>query len=54
VPLPEVVRARSRRFDLEVQRLEMLRNYHLARTRHLTATGAILRDDRVKTKRSFK
>ena len=36
----EVVRARDRRFDLEVQLLAALRDYHLARTRYLSATGA--------------
>jgi outer membrane protein TolC len=46
-PLTEVVRARGRRFELEVQRLQTLRDYHLARTRHLAATGAILRESRV-------
>ena len=36
----EVVRARNRRFDLEVQLVAALRDYHLARTRYLAATGA--------------
>ncbi|MEQ1853373.1 MAG: TolC family protein, partial [Chthoniobacteraceae bacterium] len=36
----EVIRARGRRFDLEVQLLAALRDYHLARTRYLAATGA--------------
>jgi cobalt-zinc-cadmium efflux system outer membrane protein len=36
----EVVRARGRRFDLEVQLATVLRDYHLARTRYLAATGA--------------
>ena len=39
-PLPEVIRARGRRFELESQRLDALRDYHLARAKHLTATGA--------------
>jgi outer membrane protein TolC len=38
VPLPEVLRARTRRLDLERQRLDVLRDYHLARERHRTAT----------------
>ena len=39
-PLPEVIRARGRRFELESQRLDALRDYHLARAKHQTATGA--------------
>ena len=38
-PLPEVIRARGKRFELEAQRLDALRDYHLARARHVTATG---------------
>jgi outer membrane protein TolC len=37
--LPEVIRARGRRFELEAQRLDALRDYHLARARHHTALG---------------
>jgi cobalt-zinc-cadmium efflux system outer membrane protein len=36
----EVIRSRGRRFDLEVQLVAALRDYHLARTRYLAATGA--------------
>ncbi len=36
----EVVRARNRRFDLEAQLVAALRDFHLARTRYLAATGA--------------
>jgi outer membrane protein, heavy metal efflux system len=39
-PLPEVIRARGRRFELEAQRLDALRDYHLARAKHATALGA--------------
>jgi hypothetical protein len=39
VPLPEVLRARTRRLDLERQRLDVLRDYHLARVRHRTASA---------------
>jgi len=35
----EVVRARGRHFDLEAQLVAALRDYHLARTRYLAATG---------------
>lgn len=38
-PLPEVIRARGKRFELEAQRLDALRDYHLARAKHATATG---------------
>ncbi len=38
-PLPEVIRARGKRFEMEAQRLAALRDYHLARAKHLTATG---------------
>lgn len=38
VALPEVLRARSKRLELERQRLDALRDYHLARARHTTAT----------------
>ncbi len=41
-PLPEVLRARDRRVALERQRLDALRDYHLARVRHSAATGTIL------------
>lgn len=37
--LPEVIRARGRRFELETQRLSALRDYHLARAKHQTAVG---------------
>ncbi len=38
VALPEVLRARTKRLELERQRLDALRDYHLARARHTTAT----------------
>lgn len=38
-PLTEVLRARSRRLDLQRQRLEALRDYHLARVRYEAALG---------------
>ncbi len=38
-PLTEVLRARDRRLALERQRLDALRDYHLARVRHLSALG---------------
>ena len=38
-PLTEVLRARDRRLALERQRLDVLRDYHLARVRHLSAIG---------------
>lgn len=38
-PLPEVIRARGRRFELEAQRIEAVRDYHLAKARHRTALG---------------
>jgi len=38
-PLPEVLRARTRRLEVERQRLDALRDYHLARVRFKTATG---------------
>lgn len=37
--LPEMLRARDRRLSLERQRLEALRDFHLARVRHAAATG---------------
>ncbi len=40
VTLPEVIRARGRRFELETQRLTALRDYHLARAKHQTALGS--------------
>jgi cobalt-zinc-cadmium efflux system outer membrane protein len=40
-PLQEVIRARGKRFELEAQRLDALREYHIARAKHLTATGAL-------------
>ena len=40
-PLTEVLRGRDRRLALERQRLDALRDYHLARVRHLSATGQI-------------
>lgn len=42
-PLPEVLRARDRRLTLERQRLDALRDFHLARIRHDAATGRIHR-----------
>lgn len=39
--LPEVLRARDRRLALERQRLDALRDYHLARVRYQAATGTI-------------
>jgi outer membrane protein TolC len=39
VPLPEVLRSRAKRIELDRQRLDALRDYHLARVRHLTATA---------------
>jgi cobalt-zinc-cadmium efflux system outer membrane protein len=38
-PLPEVLRARTRRLELERQRLNALRDYHLARVRFKAAAG---------------
>ena len=38
-PLTEVLRARSRRLDLEERRIDALRNYHLAKTRCQAALG---------------
>lgn len=38
-PLTEVLRARDRRLALERQRLDALRDFHLARVRHAAATG---------------
>ena len=38
-PLPEVIRARGKRFEMEAQRLDALRDWHLARAKHQTATG---------------
>jgi outer membrane protein TolC len=38
-PLPEVLRARTRRLEVERQRLDALRDYHLARVRFKTASG---------------
>ncbi|MDZ4288908.1 MAG: TolC family protein [Prosthecobacter sp.] len=37
-PLTDVLRARTRRLDLQRQRLDALREYHLARIRHAAAT----------------
>ncbi len=39
--LAEVIRARGKRFELEAQRLDALRDYHLARARHATASGVM-------------
>ena len=39
-PLTEVLRARDRRLALERQRLDALRDYHLARVRHAAALGS--------------
>jgi cobalt-zinc-cadmium efflux system outer membrane protein len=38
-PLMEVLRTRSRRLELQRQRLDVLRDYHLARIRHSSATN---------------
>jgi outer membrane protein, heavy metal efflux system len=38
--LTEVLRARSRRLELERLRLDALRDYHLARVRHISATAS--------------
>lgn len=38
--LTEVLRARSRRLELERLRLDALRDYHLARVRHVSATAS--------------
>lgn len=38
-PLTDVLRARTRRLELQRQRLDMLREYHLARVRHAAATS---------------
>jgi outer membrane protein TolC len=39
-PVTEVLRARTRRLDLQQQRVDALRDYHLARVRHRAATAA--------------
>jgi cobalt-zinc-cadmium efflux system outer membrane protein len=39
VALPEVLRARVKRLELEQQRTDALRDYHVARVRHQTATA---------------
>lgn len=41
-PLVEVLRARDRRLQIERQRLDVLRDLHLATVRHETATGRII------------
>ncbi len=38
-PLAEVIRARGKRFEFEAQRLDALRDYHLARAKYQTAIG---------------
>lgn len=38
-PLLEVLRARTKRLELQQQRLDALRDYHLARVRHAAALG---------------
>ncbi len=38
--LPDVVAARGRRFQLEAQRLDALRDYHLSRAKYQTAIGS--------------
>lgn len=38
-PLPEVIRARGKRFEMEAQRLDALRDWHLARAKYQTAVG---------------
>ena len=38
-PLTDVLRARTRRLELQRQRLDVLREYHLARIRHTAATA---------------
>ncbi len=42
VALPDVLRARSQRLQLHRLQLDALRDYHLALTRHVAATGTIL------------
>jgi len=39
VPLTDVLRARTRRLELQRQRLDALRDYHLARIRHSASTA---------------
>jgi outer membrane protein, heavy metal efflux system len=41
-PFTEVLRARERRLQLEASELDARRDYHLARVRHLAATGSTL------------
>lgn len=41
LPLPDVLRARDRRVALQRQRLDALRDFHLARVRHEAATGRV-------------
>jgi cobalt-zinc-cadmium efflux system outer membrane protein len=41
-PLTDVLRARTRRLELERQRLDALRDYHLARIRHAAAAGQVI------------
>jgi cobalt-zinc-cadmium efflux system outer membrane protein len=43
-PLPDAMRARDRRLTFQRQRLDALRDFHLARVRHRAVTGAILPD----------
>ena len=38
--LPEVLRARSRRLELERLRIDALRDYHLARVRYISASAS--------------
>ena len=38
-PLTEVIRARGKRFEMEAQRLDALRDWHLTRAKHQTAIG---------------
>ena len=39
--LQEVIRARGKRFEFEAQRLDALRDYHLARAKYQTAIGIV-------------
>ena len=51
LPLPEVLRARSKRIELARQRVETLRDYHLARARYQTALGTPILSKNFKTKK---
>ena len=41
-PVSDLLRARERRLQLEASLIEARRDFHLARARHLAATGTIL------------